>query len=226
MYPGATHTRFEHSLGALEKAAAYVRALWGANDNQYFKQAATEKEIGALLVAALLHDVGHYPFAHAFEEVQPAGGGLLKHAPISVAIIRGQRPEIVPSAAWETFASGLRKNWGIEPNDVAAILDPSVVPPNLQSHLIPCLHAILDGPIDCDKLDYLVRDSLHCGSPYGLAIDEEKFLQSVIAPGPHHDIGIREKGLVAAEAIYLARYHLFVTVYWHHMTRACERHGF
>jgi serine/threonine protein kinase len=223
IYPGAVHTRFEHCLGVFEKTTYYLRALWGATGNQYFKQSATEQEMAAVLVAALLHDVGHYPFAHAFEEVEPNAERLMKHASISTALIRGQLPNVIPKEDWERFRDGLWSDWRIEVDDVAAVLDLGVRPKNLQLHLLECLHSIVDGPLDADKLDYLVRDGHHCGSPYGSAIDEEKFLQSLIAPGANQTIGIREKGLVAAEAVYLARYHMFVTVYWHHMTRACER---
>jgi HD superfamily phosphohydrolase/serine/threonine protein kinase len=223
VYPGACHSRFEHSLGVFEKAAYYVRSLWGATDHQYFKQSAGEKDVAALLVAALLHDVGHYPFAHAFEEVEPNRQRLMKHAMLSSEIIRGRLPNLVSASDSSEFQEHLWKDWGIEPDDVAAVLNTAVKPKNLQSHLVPCLHSVIDGPLDADKLDYLVRDGHHCGSPYGSAIDEEKFLQSLIAPGANQPIGIWEKGLVAAEAAYLARYHMFVTVYWHHMTRACER---
>jgi HD superfamily phosphohydrolase len=223
VYPGASHTRFEHSLGAFEKTTYYVRALWGATSQQYFKQSARETDISALLVAALFHDVGHYPFAHAFEEVEPNKDRLMKHAVISTAMILGKKPNIVSVSDSSEFADHLWKHWGVEPDDVAAVLDQAIKPKNVQPHLIPCLHSIIDGPLDADKLDYVVRDAHHCGNPYGAAVDEEKFLQSLVAPGEMLPIGIWEKGLVAAEAAYLARYHMFVTVYWHHMTRACER---
>jgi len=223
VYPGAVHTRFEHSLGVLEKTAQYVRALWGDVHNQFFAQCANEKDLGAVLVAALLHDIGHYPLAHAFEEVEPKTGSVYKHSQIAVDWLRGVVPYIWSDDDQASFERFLGDDWGLSTDDVVAVLTGAPPTANLHPELLPCLRSIISGPLDADKLDYLIRDSTHCGNPYGARLDLEKFLQSVVAPGEYNPVGIREKGLPAVESAFLARYHMFVTVYWHHTIRAAER---
>src|SRR5208282_6157204 len=64
VYPGAAHSRFEHSLGTLARCCAYVRALWYDTENPLFQSIMNEREVGLVLLAALLHDLGQYPMAH------------------------------------------------------------------------------------------------------------------------------------------------------------------
>jgi len=223
VYPGATHTRFEHTLGVMEKALLYIRALYGAADFPFFAEAVTESDIGALVCAAALHDIGHYPLAHAFEEVEPVNQDAYKHARLAQAALRGNLPEILPQAQLASLQEILADKWGTSLTDVLAILVGAGPLDKLTRDLLPLFHSIISGPLDADKLDYLRRDSVHTGNPYGAGSDDEKFLQSIICPGPGARLAIREKGLPAVQALYMARYHMFVTVYWHHTCRAAER---
>ena len=190
VYPGATHTRFEHALGAYHLAR---RALTAFADAGVQVDAADGLR---LRLAALLHDVGHYPFSHALEEA-----GLPHHE----ALAERQLAQADVTAALERA--------GIA---AARLL------PLIRGQAKEPLAGIVSGPVDVDKLDYLSRDAAMCGVPYGV-IDVERLLASlVLAPGPGGRIAlaVHEKGLSALESLLFAKYQMYRTVYWHHAVRA------
>jgi HD superfamily phosphohydrolase len=113
------------------------------------------------------------------------------------------------------IADALRSDWGIRPREVVALL--SEKPRDTQSKI---LQSLLDGPIDIDKMDYLPRDSLHAGVPYGRHFDENRLLGSLCLNRAGDGLAITEKGKTAAEMMVFARYVMFSEVYWHHGVRA------
>jgi len=199
VYPGAVHSRFEHSLGVYRNALAFVERL---GREPRFVQAMDESLVSALLVAALLHDVGHWPFCHPIEDLSLAG---------------------VPSH--ETFAaqwldddelSGLlRDDWGLTAQRIIRLLDGPCDSPGER-----LAGSILSGPIDVDKLDYLYRDSLHAGVPYGRHFDRQRLIAGLCLDEAGTRIAIDEKAKTAAELMVFARYVMFSEVYWHHAVRA------
>jgi HD superfamily phosphohydrolase len=232
VYPGAMHTRFEHSLGVTSMVSRYAAALWHGPHSQAFRGSVGPAEIGALLLAALFHDIGHYPMAHAFEEVEPHNLSAFKHDLITQRLLLGQ--DQTPDIGWDRSETEnyILKHWGISLVDVASVLKgeapkPQGTEPAPKTHirmdLLQMLHSILDGQIDADKADYLIRDSTHTGNPYGSAIDLAKMLQNITATYVNQPIGVSNKGLRSVERLYINRYHMFVTVYWHHTKRAAER---
>ena len=82
------------------------------------------------------------------------------------------------------------------------------------------LRSILSGPIDIDKLDYLDRDSLHCGVPYGRNFDKRRLIQALVLNASGDGLALTDKGKTAAELMVFARYVMFSEVYWHHAVRA------
>ena len=82
------------------------------------------------------------------------------------------------------------------------------------------LHSMLSGPIDVDKMDYLARDSLHAGVPYGRNFDQQRLIGSLCLNGAGDGLAITDKGKTAAEMMVFARYVMFSEVYWHHGVRA------
>ena len=80
--------------------------------------------------------------------------------------------------------------------------------------------SILSGPIDIDKMDYLDRDSLHAGVPYGRNFDRNRLIQSLLVNGNGDGLAISSKGKTAAELMVFARYVMFSEVYWHHTVRS------
>ena len=199
VYPAANHTRFEHSLGVYRLALLFLRQL---SYDKRFAAMITPADAELFLVAALLHDLGHWPFCHPIEDM---------HLP-SVP----QHELFANSFLLEgEIADALRDDWAIQPRDLVALV--SGKPRDAKSRL---LGSLLSGPIDIDKMDYLARDSLHAGVPYGRNFDQQRLIGSLCLNAAGDGLAITEKGKTAAEMMVFARYVMFSEVYWHHGVRA------
>ena len=222
VYPGATHSRFEHALGVYFHTIRYVHALMS---DPRFRETMTEYDLSCVLLAALLHDIGQFPFAHAFEEIRR---DLFRHERYSCLFIAGgieeylSEPFTNPACACsESIRDRIAAHWNVEPDDVAALLSPEHAPVHLSEDKRGILHSIIDGPVDADKMDYLFRDSIHTGVPYGRFLDTDRFLQSLtVDPVGRNTIALSEKGRICAELFLICRYAMFSEVYWHHTVRA------
>ena len=200
IYPGATHTRFEHALGVFHNALRY---LWQLGKDARFAAAVDVHRAEVLMVSALLHDLGHWPFCHPIEDM-----GL---------------PDLPPHEAFaDEFLSPdrelgqvLRDEWGIDPSEVLDVLVART-----DSLPLRLMRSILSGPIDIDKMDYLERDSLHAGVPYGRNFDRNRLIQSLLVNEAGDGLAISSKGKTAAELMVFARYVMFSEVYWHHAVRS------
>ena len=229
IFPTATHTRYEHSLGAFRNAVRYIRGLWEDAYNPLFRQLVERKQIELLLLAVLVHDLGQYPFGHTVEEL----GEEFRHENLSRAFLDNPTRDSRGNTLREIIESpGF--GWGLEADDLKRFLslprrggggtDDFFSTRNLVEEM---LHSILDGPIDADKLDYLVRDSHMCFLSYGSAIDSERLIANLTII-IHSDengrrrlsLGAYERGEPAAESLSFARYLLYQTLYWHHASRA------
>ena len=193
VYPGATHSRFEHALGTYHLARRALALL----DQRGVLAGIPRLACSMVRIAALLHDIGHYPFSHALEEI-----GALHHEEVA-------RPLITEGA----IANTLRAEMGDEaPNEIMSLIRGESRSP---------LQRLISGSLDLDKLDYLRRDAFMCGVPYG-EIDVDRLLNSLTivegTAGP--EIGIVEKGLSALESLLFARYQMYRNVYWHHAVRS------
>ena len=109
----------------------------------------------------------------------------------------------------------LRHDWNINPRDVVALLSEK---PRDDAGKI--LASMISGPIDIDKMDYLYRDSLHAGVPYGRHFDQQRLLGSLCLNQAGNGLAITDKAKTAAELMVFARYVMFSEVYWHHGVRA------
>ncbi len=199
VYPAAIHTRFEHSLGVYRLALLFLRQL---SYDRRFDALVSPADAELFLVAALLHDLGHWPFCHPIEDI---------HLP-SVP----QHELFANSFLLEgEIADALRDDWAIQPRDVVALV--SGKPGDARSRL---LASMLSGPIDIDKMDYLARDSLHAGVPYGRNFDQQRLIGSLCLNAAGDGLAITDKGKTAAEMMVFARYVMFSEVYWHHGVRA------
>lgn len=199
VYPAAIHTRFEHSLGVYRLALLLLKQL--ANDERFAK--AIRPEDGELfIVAALLHDLGHWPFCHPIEDMRLPG--VPSHELFGNSLIlEGE------------IAQALREQWRLNPRDVVALL--SEKPRDRRSRI---LKSMLSGPIDIDKMDYLFRDSLHAGVPYGRHFDQQRLIGSLCLNAAGDGLAVSDKGKTAAELMVFARYVMFSEVYWHHGVRS------
>jgi HD superfamily phosphohydrolase len=199
VYPAALHTRFEHSLGVYRLALLFLKRL---SYDARFAAAIGERDAELLLVAALLHDIGHWPFCHPIEDIRLAD--MPAHEQFAERFI----------GAGE-IADVLRSQWRIEPQEVLTLLDKPADDPRSK-----ILASILSGPIDIDKMDYLFRDSLHAGVPYGRNFDHERLIGSLCLNAAGDALAITDKGKTAAEMMVFARYVMFSEVYWHHAVRS------
>lgn len=194
VYPGATHTRFEHALGAYHLCRIAIALLRerGIAD-------VSDEECTITAVAALLHDVGHYPFSHALEEI-----GATHHEEVATALITtGQ------------VASILRGRLGENAPDRIIALIRGVANTPLQG--------LVAGSLDLDKIEYLKRDAHMCGVAYG-EIDVDRLINSMVLIGDPvtglQTVGVAEKGLSALESLLFAKYQMYRNVYWHHAVRS------
>jgi HD superfamily phosphohydrolase len=199
VYPGAVHGRLEHSLGVYRLGLEFLARL---RHDPRFAAVVDDADAAAFLVAALVHDIGHWPFCHPIEDV---GLPLFpRHETLVREILADGEP-----------ADVLKRSWGIDPGRVAALIEGTAPDPAGR-----VLHSMLSGPIDVDKMDYLRRDSLHAGVPYGLHFDEERLLSSLCLDREGTALAITDKGRTAAEMLVFARYVMFSEVYWHHAVRS------
>jgi len=199
VYPAATHTRFEHSLGTYRLALLYLKHL---SYDERFTAEVGRHEAEVLIAASLVHDIGHWPFCHPMEDIRLAG--VPEHEMFANSfLLEGEIADI------------LRDDWGIQPREIVALL--SEKPRNKTARI---LNSILSGPIDIDKMDYLVRDSLHAGVPYGRHFDQQRLLGSLCLNRAGDGLAITDKGRTAAEMMVFARYVMFSEVYWHHAVRS------
>jgi len=199
VYPAAIHTRFEHSLGVYRLALLLLKRL--AHDER-FAAAVPPEDAELFIVTALVHDLGHWPFCHAIEDIRLPG--VPSHELFANSfLLEGE------------IADVLREDWGINPRDVVALLNEK--PRGRASRI---LASMLSGPIDIDKMDYLFRDSLHAGVPYGRHFDQERLIGSLSLNAGGDGLAISDKGKTAAELMVFARYVMFSEVYWHHGVRS------
>jgi HD superfamily phosphohydrolase len=195
VYPGATHSRFEHAIGTHHLARRALSLLEERGELAGIAQ----EDCALIRTSALLHDIGHYPFSHALEEI-----GALHHEEVA-------RPLIVEGPVGRI----LRSELGAEAaGRVLALIRGDSDNP---------LQRLISGSLDLDKLDYLRRDAFMCGVSYG-EIDVDRLLNSLaVMADPESGsptVGIVEKGLSALESLLFARYQMYRNVYWHHAVRS------
>jgi uncharacterized protein len=208
------HTRFEHSLGVMHIATQLFDAVRKSSADLIKAQGFTETELerDRILVrlTALLHDVGHGPFSHAAEDVLPKDekGKHFKHEAYSAAAIRYTLPDVI-----DNHPGNIHQ---IKAEEVASFLEQKIsVGKSLN------WSDIISSQMDADRMDYLLRDSLHTGVDYG-KYDWRRILNTVQLVIPEDDEGMRgfrfgisKDGIHAAEALVLARYYMFTQVYFH-----------
>jgi HD superfamily phosphohydrolase len=204
IWPGATHTRYEHSLGVYYLALRALRSLLARGQNGGLADVRVA-DLRVILAAALLHDIGHYPFSHAIEEL---GHPIVSHEKVGRGII--ERSPI---------ADLLERECGVSPGRVADLIDPP------RGAALPgsdaLLARLLSGALDVDKLDYLPRDARACNVPYG-GVDVSRLLGAlrVAEVQGQPRLVVTHKGISALNSLLHARQEMFDNVYWHHTNRA------
>lgn len=214
VYPGASHSRFEHSLGVFDYVRQFLYALLR---NQNLRVTLSEEDLLTVLAAGLVHDLGHYPFAHSLEALHLKGEDTPRHEEVGGQVIFG---EFAPLRGKRSIAKILKEDWNVDPHRVIALCTGEAK--RSTEPVDRVLHSIISGTIDADKMDYLERDSHHMGVPYGRTFDRERLLASLTLNESEDALAIDAKGKVPAEMFVFARYTMFSEVYWHHTVRAAS----
>lgn len=225
LFPGATHTRFEHSLGVMHIATK----LYDSLTRKY--GALLEDRLGChpdksrartfVRLAALLHDVGHGPFSHTSEDLMPgASGEKYDHEDYSALLVRKEMADVIDNHPFNQAHDGVTS---------AQVADFYLGRPTIAREVL-FWKELVSGQIDADRMDYLLRDSLHCGVAYG-QFDLDRIIDTLTVvessnEDSTHDlrIGIEEGGMHAAEGLILARYFMFTQVYFHPVRKAYDNH--
>lgn len=189
VYHTAEHSRFAHSLGVYEITRRMVNEVSGLKE-------LSEEDKVTVMCAALLHDVGHGPFSHAFEAITPTS-----HETYTRRII-------LEDTQIHRILSNVSNDF---PNKVASIID--------YSHPNDLLNQIVSGQLDADRMDYLLRDAYFTGTSYG-NFDLERILRTMRVK--ESKIVMKESGIHTVEDYIMARYHMYWQVYFHPVTRSYE----
>jgi len=191
-YPGADHSRYNHSLGVMETARQML-------DHLRRFHTIDENEETVCLIAALLHDLGHGPFSHVFERVSGA-----HHEDLTRRVVADPESEVHRRLV--EFDRAL-------PDKVVALME--------CRGQRTFFSDVLCSQLDADRLDYLLRDNLMTGSGYG-GYDLRWLLVSLTMDDAGSRLAVTWKGVSAVEAYLQSRYHMYRNVYLHKVVRAAE----
>ncbi|HEX4383398.1 MAG TPA: HD domain-containing protein [Myxococcales bacterium] len=229
-FPGATHTRYAHGLGAMSVATKVFDAIGpqldlDPDDRARFRQ--------TLRLAVLFHDLGHAPLSHATERIMPPAKELKLPAWVSDGEDRRANHEdytlklILDSG----LAAEIHKRFsggGIEPEHVASLVL-GKPPPGTQPFrsrgrdLLPILRQVVSGELDADRMDYLQRDSFFTGVNYG-KFDSDWIIQNLasVERDGRVFLALQSRAVFAFEDFLLSRYHMFLSVYFHYSSVGYE----
>ena len=194
VYPGATHSRASHSIGVYHLARRLLIHLAEEGADAWLSPAGVK----SFLCAALLHDLGHFPYTHSLKELP-----LLEHEVLTGNLITSEPVKTLVAAA------------GGDPYLTAAIVDTTT---NISSTELEFYRRLLSGTLDPDKLDYLSRDARYCGIPYG--VQDVDFILSRLHPHPERGLDIDSRGITGVESLLFSKYLMYRTVYWHRSVRS------
>lgn len=183
VFPTAEHSRFTHSLGVYAVVSRIVSEVDDVSSNL------SEREKIVAMCAGLLHDVGHGPFSHAFEEVFATN-----HEAMGIEMILN---DTSVNQILESYQVGLAA-------EVASVIE--------KKHQNTLMIQLISSQVDADRMDYLLRDAYNCGVSYG-NFDLERLLRSMIVVD--NKIAFKESGVHAIEDYIFARYHMYWQVYLH-----------
>jgi hypothetical protein len=202
VYPGATHSRASHSLGVYHLARRLLIHLAEEGADKWL----SPEGVRSFLCAALLHDLGHFPFTHSLKELP-----LLEHEVLTGALIVSEPVKsLVESAgANASFTAAI-----VDTNECAASGRFSVC----ERAELNFYRKLLSGTLDPDKLDYLSRDGRFCGIPYGA--QDVDFILSRIHPNLECGVEIDSRGISGVESLLFSKYLMYRTVYCHRSVRS------
>ncbi len=229
VFPGATHTRFLHAIGVMcigEKAFdTLFRSQLSATEFIRLKE--------TFKLACLLHDIGHAPLSHATESAMPPIEDLKIPSKFQLQCSRQANHEdyTIKTIADSDLSSAfnlIEKKFGVDKDCIAELIVGKTTNPDYFTisgvNYFPILHQLISGEMDCDRMDYLLRDSYFCGVSYG-NYDLDWLLDN-LAPciiGSSAFLGISERAVVTFDDFLLSRFHMFLMVYFHYRSVCLEQ---
>lgn len=227
VYHGAEHTRFGHSIGVMhltsrvfDSVTQKVPNIFSNDDNENKCRTAWYRQL--LRLIGLTHDLGHAPFSHASEELFENGK---QHEDYTKVIICETEIAGYINSIGTKFKSQYGASYDITPELVWMIYEGKDI--TNEKFIFPdflFLKSFMDGELDCDKMDYLLRDSLYCGVTYG-KYDLDRFVSTLTAYKQNNQLqlAIERGGVQALEEFVLARYFMFIQVYFHKTRRYLDK---
>lgn len=228
-FPGATHSRYAHSVGAFHLAGkAFDSALSGSGVLPTERGRALRDVVR---LAALCHDLGHAPFSHAAEFAMPAVSALgLSRAASSGDRQATHEDYTVAILTRSSLAQTIASTFPFSPMHVASLVSPEIDPPDdffvvdgLDHR--PLLSQLISSDLDVDRMDYLVRDSTFTGARYG-AIDTDWLISHLsfhVDEQQRVCLALERPAILAFDDFLIARFHMFLMVYFHQKSIAYEQ---
>ena len=232
-FPGATHTRYNHSLGVMHLAGRAFDACF--RDKPFVDRESKRNYRHCVRLAALCHDLGHAPFSHAAEFAMPPlrDLGIRCYDPEKVAHRLDERAShedyTIAILTQSSLADTIRENFGFAPEHVARLVSHEVeIGDDFFIHgdfdLRYLLAQLISSDLDADRLDYLVRDSYYTGARYGQT-DVNWLVSNMtrhVDPEGRVSLAIDQRALYAFDDFMISRFHMFVMVYFHQKSVAYE----
>lgn len=230
VFPGATHTRFAHSLDTFELAKRYVLAL---NRNATFKLVFSRRDVDLVLLAALLHDIGQYHFSHTIEDLKKMGSlardqvlSQIKYDQELIADFVRRKEDVPPSKGGPHSIADILEAYDYSVDDICYLAQKT--PKDVRKRAaLNCGRDIISGTVDVDRISYLKTDSWRTGVPFGSGIDVGGLIESLTirddsasVEGIRYSLAIEEGGVAMVEAVWSAVYWMYRDVYWRHTNRA------
>lgn len=223
-FPGATHTRYSHSLGAMHLATQIFDRLFKIGD---LDEATRLRFRQTVRLAMLFHDIGHAPLSHSTEIIMPRVELLnlpkryLGAGPARQATHEDYTIKIITGSALTNKINSLFNSYGISADHIADLIYPVDHSPHFVSNGLeytPILQQIISSEVDADRMDYLQRDSIYSGVNYG-KFDCEWLIDNMVPveEGGRVFQGLLSRSMFCFEDFLLSRYHMFASVYFHHV---------
>jgi HD superfamily phosphohydrolase len=219
VYPSAEHSRFQHSLGAMHLAGRFARHLYPSL-KAAVRDCPSEHCVEELLrVAALLHDIGHGPFGHFFDDNYLEQFGLT-HEKLGQHIIKTELAEII-KAIRRSPSGEFGKGERLNPEQIAFLIGKGPAASAKQPRWLQFLQPLLSGIYTVDNLDYVLRDAYMCGVAIG-AVDIDRLMYYTFFTDK--GLTLHKSGLTALNMFLNARLYMYTNVYYHRTTRAIDEH--
>jgi HD superfamily phosphohydrolase len=232
-FPGATHTRYAHALGATEMAGRMFDAIF-PQEGSPLANADRQRLRQMVRLAMLLHDIGHAPMSHAAEFAMPPRRALDLSCydgqdAAAQATHEDYTVKLILDSELRATLERLYRGQGIDPEDICHLITRRFSARADSFRIgdvdyLPLLGQMVSGELDADRMDYLQRDSYYAGVTYG-QFDELWLLNNLTyhLEGGRAYLALSHRAVFAFEDFLLSRYHMFVSVYYHHTTVAFDR---